>query len=110
MTLLERIENHLRDKDISATTFGRDAVGDPRFVLDLRKGRNPRRTTVLRLEAYLAECGANACACQCGNDRITNRRAGEQFKYPAKSGMVDRFETGAPERGGHSGSGKGDNR
>ena len=110
MTLLERIENHLRDNDISATTFGRDVVGDPRFVLDLRKGRNPRRKTVARLEAYLAECGANACACHCGNDRITNGRANEQFKYPANSAMVERLETGASQRGGHSGSGEGDNR
>ncbi|WP_048885075.1 hypothetical protein [Aurantiacibacter atlanticus] len=110
MTLLERIENHLRDNDISATTFGREAVGDPRFVLDLRKGRNPRRRTVMRLEAYLAECGANAGVCQCGNDRITNGRSSKQFKYPAKSAMVDRLETGASQRGGHSGSGEGDNR
>ncbi len=110
MTLLERIENHLRDNDISATTFGRDAVGDPRFVLDLRNGRNPRRKTVRRLEAYLAECGANACTCQCGNDRITYGRASEQFKYQANSAMVDRLEIGASQRGGHSGSGEGDNR
>ncbi|KPM21563.1 hypothetical protein AAJ72_14545 [Citromicrobium sp. RCC1885] len=110
MTLLERIENHLRDNDISATTFGREAVGDPRFVLDLRKGRNPRRKTVMRLEAYLSERGANACACQCGSDRITNERASEQFKYPAKSAMIEKLETGAPERRGHSGSGEGDNR
>lgn len=110
MTLLERIENHLRDNDISATTFGRDAVGDPRFVLDLRNGRNPRRKTVMRLETYLAESGAKGCACQCGNDRITNGCASEQFKYPANSAMVERLETGASQREGHSGSGEGDNR
>ncbi len=110
MTLLERIENHLRDNDISATTFGREAVGDPRFVLDLRNGRNPRRKTVLRLEAYFAECGANARACQCGNDRSMDGCASEQFKYRANSAMVDRLETEAPQRGGRSGSGEGDNR
>ena len=110
MTLLERIENHLRDNDISPTTFGREAVGNPRFVLDLRNGRNPRRKTVMRLEAYLAECGAEACACQCGNDRITYGRASKQFKYPANSAMVDSFETGTSQRGGRSGSGEGDNR
>ncbi len=110
MTLLERIESHLRDNDISATTFGREAVGDPRFVLDLRKGRNPRRRTVMRLEAYLAECGARESTCQCGNNRITNGRAREQFKYPANPAMVDRLETGASQRGGYSESGEGDNR
>ena len=58
MTLLERIENHLKENKIPATTFGREAVGDPRFVLDLRNGRNPRRKTILRLETYLADCGS----------------------------------------------------
>ena len=110
MTLLERIENHLRDNDISATTFGREAVGDPRFVLDLRNGRNPRRKTVARLEAYLSERGARECARQSRNGGTTTKGAIAQFNYPAKSAMVDRLETGASQRGGRSGSGEGDNR
>ena len=55
MTLLERIEIYLTDNAISATTFGRAAVGDPRFVLDLRAGRMPRKRTIRRLEDYLSE-------------------------------------------------------
>ncbi len=55
MTLLDRIENHLKDHHISATRFGRRAVGDPRFVLDLRMGRRPRRRTRERLGAYLCQ-------------------------------------------------------
>jgi len=53
MTLLDRIEKHLIRHRISATRFGRRAVGDPRFVLDLRLGRRPRRRTLERLNAYL---------------------------------------------------------
>lgn len=53
MTLLDRIEIHLIRHRISATRFGRRAVGDPRFVLDLRLGRRPRRRTLERLNAYL---------------------------------------------------------
>lgn len=53
MTLLDRIEVHLISHRISATRFGRRAVGDPRFVLDLRLGRRPRRRTLERLNAYL---------------------------------------------------------
>lgn len=53
MELLDRIEKHLKDNHISATRFGRRAVGDPRFVLDLRNGRIPRRKTIERLEAYI---------------------------------------------------------
>lgn len=53
MKLLDRIEHHLKESHMSATRFGRRAVGDPRFVLDLRSGRRPRRRTVERVEAYL---------------------------------------------------------
>lgn len=54
MKLLDRIECHLRESRMSATRFGRRAVGDPRFVLDLRLGRRPRRRTVEKVEFYLA--------------------------------------------------------
>lgn len=60
MKLLERIERHLKDTHMSATRFGRRAVGDPRFVLDLRMGRRPRRRTLERVEAYLEVFSNNA--------------------------------------------------
>jgi len=55
MKLLDRIELHLKETHISATRFGRRAVGDPRFVLDLRLGRRPRRRTLERVERYLQQ-------------------------------------------------------
>ena len=55
MELLDRIERHLEETHISATRFGRRAVGDPRFVLDLRAGRRPRRRTLERVERYLSQ-------------------------------------------------------
>ncbi|WP_416379362.1 hypothetical protein [Erythrobacter sp.] len=36
-----------------ATKFGRLAAHDPRFVLDLRMGRSPRRDTELRTRAWM---------------------------------------------------------
>lgn len=54
MKLLDRIECHLRESRMSATRFGRRAVGDPRVVLDLRLGRRPRRRTIEKVETYLA--------------------------------------------------------
>lgn len=54
MHLLSVIEKHLRRSGTPPTRFGREAVGDPRFVLDLRNGREPRPTTVSRVSAYLA--------------------------------------------------------
>jgi len=40
---------------MAPTRFGRNAVRDPRFVFDLRRGREPRPPTERRLIAYLDE-------------------------------------------------------
>jgi hypothetical protein len=53
VNLLREIEKFLRRNDTAPTRFGRDAVGDPRFVFDLRNGRDPRPATVSRVRAYL---------------------------------------------------------
>jgi 2,4-dienoyl-CoA reductase-like NADH-dependent reductase (Old Yellow Enzyme family) len=53
MILLRRIETYLARHDLSATRFGRAALGDPRFVADLRKGRTPRPATIARVCAFL---------------------------------------------------------
>ena len=53
MSLLREVEKFLRRSDTAPTRFGREAVGDPRFVFDLRNGRDPRPTTVARVQAYL---------------------------------------------------------
>jgi len=55
MTLLRSIERYLRRTDTPATRFGREAVRDPRFVFDLRLGREPRAETEQRVRAFLAE-------------------------------------------------------
>ena len=51
--LLRTIESFLRTHDMPATKFGRLAAHDPRFVLDLRMGRSPRRDTELRTRAWM---------------------------------------------------------
>ncbi len=57
--LLYRIEKHLKAKRMPPTRFGREAVGDPKFVFQLREGREPRERTVRRVNAYLdRELGA----------------------------------------------------
>ena len=53
MYLLNKVEKFLRQSDVAPTRFGRDVVGDPRFVFDLRNGRDPRPQTVARVLAYL---------------------------------------------------------
>lgn len=64
MHLLRRIEIYLRRSGTAATRFGRDAVNDPRFVFDLRRGRCPRPRIEARVVAYLDE----------GERRIGGRR------------------------------------
>jgi hypothetical protein len=53
VNLLREVEKFLRHSDTAPTRFGRDAVGDPRFVFDLRNGRDPRPQTIARVRAYL---------------------------------------------------------
>ena len=55
MHLLREVEKFLRISDIPPTRFGREAMRDPRFVFDLRRGREPRPRTVARVRAFLDE-------------------------------------------------------
>lgn len=51
--LLLRIERHLRMRRMSSTRFGREAVGDPNLIAQLRDGREPRTATIRRIVDYL---------------------------------------------------------
>ena len=53
MHLLLQVEKFLRISAIPPTRFGREAMGDPRFVFDLRNGREPRPETVQRVLSFL---------------------------------------------------------
>lgn len=54
MDLLRAIERFLRRTGMSPSRFGRAAAGDPRFVHDLRLGREPRASTEARIRAFIA--------------------------------------------------------
>lgn len=51
--LLLRIERYLRARKMAPTRFGRNAVGDPWLVPDMRDGRTLRDRTAARVNAYL---------------------------------------------------------
>jgi hypothetical protein len=53
MPLLRVIERFLLKNDIKPARFGRDAVGDPRFVFDLRRGREPNSKTTDRVLKFI---------------------------------------------------------
>jgi hypothetical protein len=52
--LLQRVEEYLKIHRVPPARFGRDAMGDPKFVFQLREGREPRESTIGRVLAYLA--------------------------------------------------------
>lgn len=60
--LPRRVERHLRRFGVPPARFGTEAVHAPRFVFDLRNGREPRPPTVARVEAYIARIEAEASA------------------------------------------------
>lgn len=53
--LLQRVEQFIKVSRMPPARFGRDAVGDPCFVFDLRNGREPRAATIRRVDAFIAE-------------------------------------------------------
>ena len=53
MELLDQIETFLTKQRMPPSKFGRLAVGDPRFVEDLRGGRLPRAKTCDRVKRYI---------------------------------------------------------
>lgn len=53
MYLMRRIQLFLKRADMAPTRFGREAVGDPRLISDMRNGRELRETTIARIHAWL---------------------------------------------------------
>lgn len=52
---LSEVEEFLALAGISPSRFGREAIGDPNFVLDLRGGRAPGLNTADRVRAYIRD-------------------------------------------------------
>lgn len=52
--LLSLIEGFLKSRQIRPRRFGVEALGDPRFVFDLRKGRRVWPETRAKVLAYIA--------------------------------------------------------
>ena len=51
--LIRKIEKFLRRTGMTAIEFGRVTMRDPRFVADLRRGREPRFTTESQVEHFM---------------------------------------------------------
>lgn len=57
--LLREIEHHLKLTDTSPTSFGRACLGDPKFVFDLRNGREPRPRTGSKVMSFISSVKAS---------------------------------------------------
>ena len=53
MHLMRRIEKFLKREAMKPTRFGREAVGDPRLITDMKNGRELRDATIARIQAWL---------------------------------------------------------
>ncbi len=60
--LIYLVERFLRESGMAATSFGRAAVRDPRYVLDLRLGRESRAAVRARVERFMAAWRADQAA------------------------------------------------
>jgi len=58
-TFLTDIEGFLMESKIDPTTLGKQALGDPSFVFDLRKGRSPSARTMDKVRAWMRGNGAD---------------------------------------------------
>lgn len=57
--VLLEVERWLKQHGVSAAKFGRQAVGDPNLVSDLRGGRDPSSKVVARIRAFMSKGGAH---------------------------------------------------
>lgn len=53
-SFLQAIETFLEETGVDPTTLGKQALGDPSFVFDLRRGRSPSAKTMDRVHEWMA--------------------------------------------------------
>jgi sulfate adenylyltransferase subunit 2 len=63
-SFLAEIERFLAASGTDPTGFGRQALADPSFVFDLRKGRSPSTRTMEKVRAYLRAAAPKSAAAQ----------------------------------------------
>jgi sulfate adenylyltransferase subunit 2 len=54
-TFLADIERFINEAGVDPTSLGKQALGDPSFVFDLRKGRSPSAKTIDRVRGWMRE-------------------------------------------------------
>jgi sulfate adenylyltransferase subunit 2 len=59
-SFLSEIEGYLANAGVEPTALGKQALGDPNFVFDLRKGRSPSTRTIDKVRNWIAQQSAQA--------------------------------------------------
>lgn len=61
---LARVEAFLAASGIKPSELGRQSIGDPTFVVSLRRGRSPRLATADKVLAFIEQLEAEAAKSQ----------------------------------------------
>ena len=59
---LDRVEAFLTASGLKPSEFGRQSVGDPSFVVNLRRGRSPTLATADKVVAFIGRWEADETA------------------------------------------------
>jgi predicted transcriptional regulator len=64
MNIIDRfksdIEAFMTESGMNRTAFGKEALGDPRFVFDVESGRSPSAKTMQRVYDFMDQSKADA--------------------------------------------------
>ena len=75
-SFLAEIENFLSSAGVDPSVLGKQALGDPNFVFDLRKGRSPSTRTIDKVRSWIAQQAAPA-----GAPKAIHRAAGKTLTH-----------------------------
>ena len=54
----QQVERFISSSGVGISEFGRQAVGDPSFILNLRRGRSPTLATADKVLSFIERCEA----------------------------------------------------
>jgi sulfate adenylyltransferase subunit 2 len=75
-SFLSEIERYLASAGVDPSALGKQALGDPNFVFDLRKGRSPSTRTIDKVRGWIAQQASPDMA-----PRTIHRAAGKELTH-----------------------------
>ena len=84
-SFLSEIERFLQAAGMDPTALGKQALGDPSFVFDLRKGRSPSTRTIDKVRSWMGQHGRTASAPATQAPRTANQNLTHLERLEAES-------------------------